>query len=62
MENFGIEFNGKYLVVLNGCVVKKSFFSRKPALRWCLRYSVNRSNLVELWFQFSDGSTRLLDY
>lgn len=62
MKNFGFEFNRKYIVVLNGNVVKKSFLSKDPARRWCVRYSVNRNNYVELWYQSIDGSAILLEY
>lgn len=62
MENFGEVFNCKYLVVVNGNIVKKAFVNKKPAMRWCERYSVNKKNYVELWYQHEDGSTSLCDF
>ena len=62
MKNFGSEFNDKYLVVLNGNVVKKAFANKKPAMRWCIRYSANINNYVELWYQHGNGSTCLCNY
>ena len=62
MKSFGIEFNGHYVVVPDGCNVVFSNVDKRPCLRKFYRLAEDFSNYVEFWYQYSDGNCILLDY
>lgn len=61
MENFGIEFNGQYLLVVNGnCVVKAS--DEKTRLMPRFHSFKMRGDYAEIWYQRVDGKCVLVTY
>lgn len=60
--NFGVEYNDKYLVVVNGNKVVFSDSNKKPALRSFSTRKKSCNDYVEFWYQSSTGRCTLLDY
>lgn len=57
---FGKRFNNRYVVLVDGDMIVYSNSKYYPAARKMVSYSADGS-IVELWYQFSDGSCRLLE-
>lgn len=60
-SNFGSEYNGSYVVVIDGNHVVFSDCNQKLALCYAMK-SVKRGHYVEVWYQRRNGKCELIKF